>query len=152
MAKPPTAQIAYDGESLRDGSMDVRDLAPALLAIGNLLQNSNRVINADRGDLAVKVRSDFETGSFEIYFELIQSLSSQAHMFITGEHLETAQQIAELVGLTTGGGGGVIGALKPFKMLKGKRPIPGTSPRTETSKSISMATETGWKSNRKCGI
>jgi hypothetical protein len=73
-ANEVSAQIAYDGEALRAGSMDVRELAPALLAIGDLLQQANRVLNDDKASLAVKVRSDFTRGSFELSFEMIQAL------------------------------------------------------------------------------
>lgn len=124
MAKAIISQVAYDGIALRSGSMDVRELAPALLAVGDLLQHSNRVLNGDRASLSVKVRSDFERGSFQIVFELAQSLASQAHMFVTGEHLKTAKQIAELAGLL---GGGAIGVLKLIKMLKGNRPTSATT-------------------------
>ena len=120
---PPsaTAQVAYDGDGLRTGSMDVRDLAPALLAIGDLLQHSNRVLNDDRANLAVKVRSDFKTGSFSIEFELVQSLASQASMFFSGADLKSAKDIAELVGIVVGAPG-LIGLLKLLKMLRGLKP------------------------------
>jgi len=118
-----TAQVAYDGEGLRTGSMDVRDLAPALLAIGDLLQSSNRVLNGSNASLAVKVRSDFEAGSFQIYFELVQSMASQAHMFVTGDQLNSASDIARYVGLILmGAPPGILSLLQLIKMLKGRKP------------------------------
>ncbi len=48
-------------------------------------------------------------------------------MFFSNEHLKTAKEIAQLLGLLTGGGGGIIGVLKLLKLVKGKRPIKGTT-------------------------
>src|SRR3990172_432720 len=58
--------IAYDGEPVRDGSMNVYQLGKALLAIGDLLNASNRVLNGDRTVIDVTVRAEFKKGSFGI--------------------------------------------------------------------------------------
>ena len=117
-ANEVSTQIAYDGEALRAGSMDVRDLAPALLSVGDLLQHANRVLNGDKASLAVKVRSDFKRGSFELNFELIQAFA-MAYMFSGIDALTTAKQIAEYVGFVSGHQVSLLGLLK---WLRGKRP------------------------------
>ena len=55
-------QLAYD---VRAGTMDVNELAPALLATGDLLREANKQLNGEGSDVAVKVQSDFRRGSFE---------------------------------------------------------------------------------------
>lgn len=117
-ANEVSAQIAYDGPALRTGSMDVRELAPALLAVGDLLQQANRVLNSDRATLAVKVRSDFERGSFGLSFELVQAFAI-AYMFVGVDALKTAKEIAEYVGFVTGTEVSLFGLLK---RLGGRRP------------------------------
>jgi hypothetical protein len=59
MASEADFEIVYDGEAVRNGEMDVRALAPALLSLGDLFQESNRVLNGDRAGISVNVRAEF---------------------------------------------------------------------------------------------
>jgi hypothetical protein len=101
------------------GTMDVRDLAPALLALGDLLQGANRVLNGDKATLAVKVQADFKTGSFDIGVALFQSVAAQLMGLIHSDGVKSAKEIAEFVGLVTGAPLSVFGLLK---WLRGAKP------------------------------
>ena len=59
-------RIAYDGEALRTGTMNVRDLAPALIALSDLFEESNKVLNDKDSAVQLRVQSDFRTGSFDV--------------------------------------------------------------------------------------
>lgn len=112
-------KIAYDGTALRDGSMDVRDLAPALLAIGQLFDAANRTLNgADGPKIAVNVVAT-EPGSFEIVTEVIVSLLDQAKMLLGGETVTAALNFKELI--LTGGVGG-YGLVTIIRRFKGRKP------------------------------
>jgi len=57
--------LEYDGPALSNHEMNVRDLAPTLLGVADLLQDLNRRINPRAPDLSVAVRSTSQ-GSFGI--------------------------------------------------------------------------------------
>ncbi len=105
-------EIGYDGDAVRGGSMDVRELAPALLALGDLLQESHIILNDGRGQLATSVKSDFKTGSFEVHLQLVQSLSDQAAFILEHCRHWSAADIAKFVGLSAGSGYSLIKFLK----------------------------------------
>lgn len=64
--RPARVSIAYDGEAVRDGSMDVQQLAPALLAVSDLFKAANKATNGEQAALSVRVQAEFGKGSFII--------------------------------------------------------------------------------------
>jgi len=110
--------IAYDGPALRDGAMDVRDLAPALLAVGQLFDAANSVLNGDNARINVQVTSTGQ-GSFEIFFDLLQTLPQQIVGIFSGEVVTAALNLKELV--FTSGVGGLVWLIKYLRGRKIER-------------------------------
>ena len=68
-------QIAYNGPATADHSMDVQQLGPALLSVGDLCREANTVIyGPDAPDVNVHVRANFEEGCFDITFDLLKAV------------------------------------------------------------------------------
>ena len=97
-------QIAYDGDS-DTHSMDVQDLAPALVAFGRLIREANAQINGKRATVRVLVTSDFEHKCFNINFEVLQSILSQLATFLKSEEVRTARQLLLDLGFISGSTG-----------------------------------------------
>lgn len=112
-----TSQFAlvYDGEGLRDGEMDVRELAPALLGVGELFEEANHELNEDRASLSVRVKAGFKRGSFIIDLSAHQTLFEQLKGLILHDPVV---QIEALVTLLFGG----RGLFDLLKTGKGEKP------------------------------
>lgn len=109
-------QLIYEGPALRNHLMDVQELAPALMAMGDLCQEANRVLNRERTQVKVFINSDFERGSFLINCEVIQSLYELVNL-IKDPRVMTAKELLEWLGII----GGLTGGYGLFKYLKIRR-------------------------------
>ena len=110
--------IAYDGPAVESGSMDVRDLAPALLAVGQLFDAANLALNGEKATIGVNVQATTE-GSFEVVLDVVQRTASQLVSIFSGDEITAALQLKEVVLV---GGAGVVGLIGLVKKLRGRSP------------------------------
>ena len=75
-------EIAYEGSAVDNGTMDVRELAPSLLALGDLVENANKVIGDSDAQVKVVVKTGFKRGSFQIVLEMVHTLAEQIKLLI----------------------------------------------------------------------
>jgi hypothetical protein len=112
--------VVYDGPALAEHRMDVRDLAPALVAIADLFTAANKELNGDSADVRVEVKGSFKAGSFELDLIFVQQLLTQIRDIFAGSiasAISNAYTILTILGLI--GGGGVVGLQRK---LRGRRP------------------------------
>ena len=112
--------IAYDGPALREHTMDVRDLAPALLGLGQLFDAMNAALNGDSAHVRVQVKAA-EPGCFQITFEVVQSLGEHLVALMTSQPVTAA---ANLVGPFAGSIASVtasgVGLIQLVRWLRGR--------------------------------
>ncbi|MGE7414133.1 hypothetical protein [Methylobacterium tarhaniae] len=106
--------IKYDGEALKFHTMDVRDLAPALLAAGQLVDAANHALNGESARINVKVKATGE-GSFAITLEIVQTYAQQIVGFLKGDEATAAANLLALLG-------GVGGLFSLVRFLRGQKP------------------------------
>ena len=97
--------------------MDVREFAPALLALSEVCENAHKILTGHEKKVSVFIRSDFKTGSFE--FTVLVELWDELKSFFTSDDYATAKELMVTLGLAGGGGGGLIALIK---MLRGRKP------------------------------
>lgn len=107
--------LVYDGEDLESGSIDARDLAPALLAFADLVDQSGRVIVPEIPRLTVRVQTDFKEGCFDVSLELATAYDKFVTLF-SGNHVQAWSTLLGVLGLS---GAGVWQLLKK---AKGRKP------------------------------
>lgn len=99
MSDKATFHIKYDGLALENNEMEVRDLAPSLVAIADLLEESNSILNGGSAKVSVNVRGSFKDGSFGIDLTLIQDVYQQVIDFFNSEGIIAATALLQLLGL-----------------------------------------------------
>ena len=104
-------RIKYDGPILDGHSIDVNDLAPALLSLADLCQIANKRFNGDLSSVSVMVNADLEQNCFELNLELAQTLYEQVKLLIGNSDVATLKEILEWLGIISTPIAGVFATL-----------------------------------------
>jgi hypothetical protein len=126
--------VTYKGPALEEGRMPVRDLAPALLALGDLFADVSVLVYPDRKPVALNIQASKE-GSFELHLILeAEKTWEQVIDLLTAEGTSALVHLVELVI----GGSGLFAVIK---RLKGRPPK--SQERDPTSGRIRITAEDG---------
>jgi len=115
--------LIFDGEAVRDGEIDVIDLAPALVALSQVINAVGKIIIGSEADVNLKIRT-MKDGSFEIFLNAISNGNAglawgMVKAFFKSDDMQTAKAVID----TLIGTGKTIGGVIDFlRKLKG-RPI-----------------------------
>lgn len=90
-------RVTYEGPALDSHEMDVRELAPALLAVADAFDLIGAQVLGGRSTVQVRVRGSFQTGSFAVDLLLVRHLASQLADFLTSNPVEGGEGLAELI-------------------------------------------------------
>ena len=103
-----------DGEV---SEIDVFKLAPTLLALGELIQESNKLLNPSGKQIGVNVKP-FRPGSFIVDLTVFPQNNLQQFLDLLNAHpVEQVKTLLEWIGLI---GGGPVGVVQLVKWLKGR--------------------------------
>lgn len=113
-------RLTYDGPALMSSQMDVRELAPALLAAGDLLESATRALNGLYSKPQINVRGSFKTGSFGIDFTLVADWASKVKDIFSSDTATAVANAATILGLL-GLASNSPGLLGLLKWLRGRK-------------------------------
>ena len=111
--------VAYDGPALSEHTMDVQILGPALLAIGDICREANRVINGpESSEIKVNVKATNE-GCFDILLEIVQVYDSLGGL-IEEKGVANAKTLLEWLGLIAPPSAAGYGLLRFLRWKRGR--------------------------------
>lgn len=114
------ARIAYDGPALKLGTMDVRELAPALLAFADLVNNINETLGGEQKIQVLLNQDSIQKGSFDITTILQYSLLQQVQLFVSAADQNGLSSVMTVLGWCTGGGTVISGIFSLIKKIRGR--------------------------------
>lgn len=130
-------RIAYDGVSLENGSMDVKELSPALFAFAELVERANEIIGNEQ-KVNISLKADcIKQGSFDVSLDVAYSVLEQAKILVGCANGSGLTELMSIIGWTVtakDGGNTVKNGVKNvirgvFKLIKivRNRPIESTT-------------------------
>lgn len=117
MSQKEYFQVIYDGSAFKSNEMDVRDLAPALLAISDVLDEANKIVYGNKTQVQVNVRGSFRSGSFGFELGIAQLPIDNLVSLFNSDKVNSAANLLQILGFMIPGGG-LVGFLLWLKNRK----------------------------------
>ena len=111
--------VSFDGPGVADGRIDVRDLAPALISLGRMIDAANVAINGENRPIKVEVKA-VAVGSFVVHLDAVLSGWDLIKQIIGQPEAEEAKKLLEWLGLFGVTPGVTLFAL--YRWLRGRMP------------------------------
>ena len=87
--------VSFEGLAFADHTMDVRDLAPSLIALGQAFERANSLLNGDQATISLNIRAT-RPASFEVGLVLDQLLRGAGDI-LSGDFFTNAATLTELL-------------------------------------------------------
>lgn len=113
-------ELIFDGENLVEGEIDVRDLAPSLLSLSDLLDEASIRYAPECPKISLRVKPNFEKKCFKIHLDVAQSYYTK---FVELFSSQEAQAWATLMGIVGLSGIGLFQLLLKAKKRKPKKVV-----------------------------
>lgn len=105
--------VSYEGDAFSEHLMDVRELGTSLIALNELFNRTNLLLNGEGISVEISLRTT-QPGSFEIVLYLAQALATTP---FAGGMITFAADLMTIIA-------GSSGLINLIKRLKGRKPIP----------------------------
>lgn len=125
MGKTAKVRIAYVGDALDNGAMDVKDLAPALLAFSDLVIHINSYLGDNIKIKMMLTPDNVRVGSFDVVLDLVARGFESACVWVDSLDKDRLETIKTLLGigkdLGTAGGVAIGGLFGLIAYISGRR-------------------------------
>jgi hypothetical protein len=112
-------EIVFEGSGVRQGTINARLLADALIGCSDVFTRANQIVNGEASEAVVLVQSDFKRGSFVVDVQLVQGVVEHAKHLITSHPFLSSSSLASIIGFVSRNKNSLIDL---YKWLKGKKP------------------------------
>ena len=90
--------VSFHGPGVEAGRIDVRDLAPALLSLGRLIDAANLAVFGEKQPIRLDAKAVSE-GSFEILLEAVKPFWVTLTSYLDDKNVEQAKSLLEWLGI-----------------------------------------------------
>jgi hypothetical protein len=100
--------VSFNGPGVEDGRIHVRDLAPALLSLGRLIDAANIAVYGEKQPIKIEAKA-ISTGSFEVVLQAVSSGWDTLTALMDGSSAQHAKLLLDWLSILGFPSGGVVG-------------------------------------------